>query len=382
MHMNQACRIHVRTNSRMSRLRFIGTAPCTQARIRRNSDCINDVCDLCRAGNHNVACYFGNSYRAAGNRRSGNVRTAHRDSYCAKLFIRAGRRERRSVGRTLGNAVRRVGRCAVGEILRDGVSHRRCRCRRSDRDCSCYLGNVDCTTAGRISRGCNVYATHFYHNGGQRLAAFRRDGRGVCLAVIHLRRGVADRAACEIFGDRLIPVQRLGRSIGHSRAISVDIGHRQSARSHGKMYAFVTKTVTGNRVDGVDESHPLWFISASGKGVRPRTGIKCSKLIVLVDVRLAHAEQPFKYTSQCAGSVCACRAMEIHRLPVRYCINHAPEVSLPGLDRGQRVGRCLVGNRKPYIAAKRGFRCNVTVRRIASLFASEIDLMLHSELAD
>ena len=145
------------------------------------------------------------------------------------------------------------------------------------------------------------------------------------------------------------------------------------------MYAFIAERVAGNGLNGIDKSSPLWFISPPRECVRSRTGIKCSKLIVLVDVRLAHAEQPFKYTSQCAGSVRACRAVEIHRLPVCHRIDHAAKIELPRCNRSKCVGCRFVGNRKPHIAPKWGFCCNVPVGWIAALFASEIDFMLHTK---
>ena len=148
-------------------------------------------------------------------------------------------------------------------------------------------------------------------------------------------------------------MQRLWRSVGHSRAVSVDISQRHSACANREVNAFVTEAVAGNRLNGIDKSNPLWFIPAAGKGICSGSAVEACKFIVLVDITLVHAEQSFKNTSQCAGSVRTCGAVEIHRLPVRYSIDHAPEVELPRCNWRQRVGCCLVGNRKPHIAAKR-----------------------------
>lgn len=113
---DQARCVHVRADSRISYLRSVRTTRRTQPRIRRYSDGINDIRDRCRACNHDVARYLGNCDRAAGNRRRGNVRTAHCDGDRTQLFIRTRRGERRGVGRAFGDGIRRVGRCAIGEV--------------------------------------------------------------------------------------------------------------------------------------------------------------------------------------------------------------------------------------------------------------------------
>ena len=147
------------------------------------------------------------------------------------------------------------------------------------------------------------------------------------------------------------------------------------------MYALIAERVAGNGVDRIDKPLPVRFIPSPRIRIRPRAGIKCSKLIVLVDVALAHTEQPFKNTSQRTGSVRACRAVEIHRLPMRYSIDHAAEVSLPCRYRCQRVPCILLGARVPYIAPKWRF-CHVRlVTRTAALSTSQIKIVLNTKFS-